>query len=940
MVDIEINLDKTEIIVVRSSKKKSVAVEPLIFGSNKQPLKLLDPSTCTRYLGVWIRANGKNETVLKMIGSDIKAPGANLKGNIMQIMRERGISLKSSGNTDGISESSRPQAYLIETTIASCAIYTKVRGLLRKKNILYLHQVQNRDGSLMTWMDFTRRYRQSDNDRISNWFKILESTIIMDEHRNIDLRLRKKIEISTDGSLVKAGSKDTKGTAAFVTHGIDANFGITVDRTLSSTKTETKAVLLALEAVSYKCKLTLNTDSQAVVSTAQKWLSKDSSLSVRNQLKTSNWCTWNAIKAVISEKRIDLTINKVAAHTDITENEMANKLAKEATALATIGWAYSNKDISYISLCEGVELDLKKKTISLLNFMTTNRAKSKKVANVTFPIVTNKVSTQEGLSVIKAARQNVLATFPLKNNSNKLPLAASGSFSLPLAGSSSPVKVSSKRHTQVSPSVVFTTSKSPKIFNNRPVNKLVFPALTTPTTTTTTIFALQMTAKAKNSKKQQQAVTIAMVALNPFVVSDEIFSKISRAAASPLSDMDGNSSDTSPKMGQDQPLAILSDVVISSRSSPIPVAKQFINSDDLKDWADQMEMESTVPPPVSGAANGSVWENVNGYQRFSGWVASNLVPRATFKIKMALLGSLFQLLPGCIRLKSVSQDAVKLFCVEFASQECLNGATKVAISDEVFLTTLKIAWSSVALRDIPLGTSSDDIKTALGIFGVVTSVKLKPAGLWQYAVVNFKDISSAAAALSNWSVLVKKDSVRILLVANQKEVISSRDAFKAKLVNLPFGCTAFEISDLVSQVDLNHFAVDCKKLPLLPLVAPKISFVGSKSYAKAAVFVVPPGAAAADMELDLGGSPETTTPVLPAVSSVPNTAVESRLNSLEFHLSELFVLIKSLVEPVGALVALVTKLLSTPSAMNVSVKECVDGLAKQNKGLAAVATVI
>ncbi|KAG9291807.1 hypothetical protein G9A89_012092 [Geosiphon pyriformis] len=87
---------------------------------------------------------------------------------------------------------------------------------------------------------------------------------------------------------------------------------------------------------------------------------------------------------------------------------------------------------------------------------------------------------------------------------------------------------------------------------------------------------------------------------------------------------------------------------------------------------------------------------------------------------MALLGSLFQLLSGCIGLKSVSQDAVKLFCVKFASQESLNGATKVAISDEIFLTTLKIAQSSgvvsvfsssllVVLHNISLGTSFDDI---------------------------------------------------------------------------------------------------------------------------------------------------------------------------------------------------------------------------------------
>ncbi|KAG9301584.1 hypothetical protein G9A89_016654 [Geosiphon pyriformis] len=346
-----------------------------------------------------------------------------------------------------------------------------------------------------------------------------------------------------------------------------------------------------------------------------------------------------------------------------------------------------------------------------------------------------------------------------------------------------------------------------------------------------------------------------MVTLNPFVVPDEIFSKIFTAAASPISDMDGNSSSISPKMGQDQPLAVLPDVVLSSRSSPIPVAKQSINPDDLKDWADQMEMEST---------------------------------------------------------------------------ECLNGATKVAIGDEVFLTTLKIVRSSgvasvsypslsVALCDVLLGAFSDDIKSALGIFGVVTSVKLKPAGLWQYAVVNFKDTFSAAAALSNWSVLVRKDSVRILPIANQKEVISSRDAFKAKLVNLPFGCTAFKISNLVFQLS---------------------SLVGAKSYAKAATSVVPPVAAAADMGLAFSTSSKVVVPLLPVASSGSDVAVNARLASLETQLSELSLLIKSIVEPVGSLVALVTMLLSTPPVVAEAIKESVIGLGNQIKAVRAVAFVV
>ncbi|KAG9301609.1 hypothetical protein G9A89_016679 [Geosiphon pyriformis] len=131
-----------------------------------------------------------------------------------------------------------------------------------------------------------------------------------------------------------------------------------------------------------------------------------------------------------------------------------------------------------------------------------------------------------------------------------------------------------------------------------------------------------------------------------------------------------------------------------------------------------------------------------------------------------------------------------------------------------------------------------------------------------------------------------------------------------------------------------------KLLDVAAVTVFKSSFAGSKFYAKAAAFVVFLVAAAADMNLDFGGPPKITILMLPVVSSASNFAVESRLAFLKFHLSELSVLIKFLVESVGALVVLVTKLLSTPPAMNVSVKENVAELAKQNKGLAAVASII
>ncbi|KAG9299076.1 hypothetical protein G9A89_020389 [Geosiphon pyriformis] len=356
MVDIEINLDKTETMVVRPSKRKSLLM--------------------------WIRADKKNETVLKIIGSDIETvygiirkkhitekqmiyifnsvlttvkkkaklsvdfPASTMHhSSLYNLFKIDNIQAKSKitdllvrlnsnnitgmvskirlanlqaqrYNTHGVPESSRPHAHLIETVIASGATYTKVRDLLRKENILYLYQ-----------------------------FKVLESTIIIDEYKNIDVaqcealeihkldtqipddletmqrdsiyihipdtllpQWRREIEISTDGSLVKAGSVEARRAAAFVIHRMEASYSIAVNRTLSSTKTEAKAVLLALEA--------------------------------------------NAIKAVIGEKKIDLTINKVAAHTGVFENEKADKLAKEATAFDTVGWAYNAKNVRDIRTFE------------------------------------------------------------------------------------------------------------------------------------------------------------------------------------------------------------------------------------------------------------------------------------------------------------------------------------------------------------------------------------------------------------------------------------------------------------------------------------------------------------------------------------------------------------------------------------------------------------
>ncbi|KAG9291118.1 hypothetical protein G9A89_012990 [Geosiphon pyriformis] len=421
--------------------------------------------------------------------------------------------------------------------------------------------------------------------------------------------------------------------------------------------------------------------------------------------------------------------------------------------------------------------------------MITTRAKSKKAAPDICSEISNKISTRGVLSVVETTRQNVLEVFPLSSNCDKLPLVVTEATFSFLAGFS-PVKVLLKRHTWISPSVVST---------------LIID----------------------HSEKWGQSLAFAIVTPNLFVVFNKILNEISIASFGMLF-----------KMGLDQPLAVLPNVVSSSRLLLVLKAKQSspVGSPVLENWTDQIETESSFSL-VSGATSSGAWEIITSHQKFA--------------------------------------DAV--FLVELTSS--------------VYLATLKIVKSLmisesgspsavVVLYDVPLGVFAANIKTALSVFGMVIYVVLKSASIWQYVVVHFKKLDSAMLALNHWSVLVGRDSVRIFLLVNQNKTILSYDKFKAKLVNLPPGCTVFEISNMIFQA-LKMF---------------KPCFVGFLSYAKA--FALP---VMSEFFLLVASAP----PV-----AVVDPAVGSRLNSLEKQISDLAALVKSIVEPIGSLIVLVSCLLN------------------------------
>ncbi|KAG9297357.1 hypothetical protein G9A89_009441 [Geosiphon pyriformis] len=415
-----------------------------------------------------------------------------------------------------------------------------------------------------------------------------------------------------------------------------------------------------------------------------------------------------------------------------------------------------------------------------------------------------------------------------------------------------------------------------------------------------------------NHRSRLQLLASAIITPNLFVVPNEILDEISIASSSMLS-----------KMGLDQLLAVLPNVVSFDKSLPVLEAKQSppVGSSVLENWADQIKTKSSSPL-ISGATFG---------------VASILVPSATFKIKLAYVKAVFQSVHGFLGAKSVSKDNVKLFCVKFASQTSLNAAFLVKPTSSIRLATLKIAkslvvsesgslFTAIVLHDMPLGVSAADIKTVLSVFGMVTHVVLKPTGIWQYVMIHFEKLDSAI--------------VRILLLVNQNETILSRDRFKTKLIGgwscfiswSPDSgyCLRFTLVMFGFQADLDlavaktstlrkcyiwweipncqcyfqcqetdHLAVDCKVALSSFFMASKVFkpyFVGSLSYAKVSA---PP--VMSEFSLLVA----STLPV-----AVVNLAVGFRLDSLEKQVSDLAALIKSIVESIGSLVVLVFYLLN------------------------------
>ncbi|KAG9305077.1 hypothetical protein G9A89_007717 [Geosiphon pyriformis] len=149
----------------------------------------------------------------------------------------------------------------------------------------------------------------------------------------------------------------------------------------------------------------------------------------------------------------------------------------------------------------------------------------------------------------------------------------------------------------------------------------------------------------------------------------------------------------------------------------------------------------------------------------------------------------------------------------FTSESGLMKATEKTTGANIMVNTdLKRSSGqsdrAVVVKEIPIRTSAEAVRTALSEFGVNKAIKMQLIGLWQKAIVEFKQSDQADLATAEWSILIGKDAVCVARANSDKEAWDVRDQHRVLLYTLPMETTAHNIWDFVRSVGEKTCIID------------------------------------------------------------------------------------------------------------------------------------
>jgi len=231
-------------------------------------------------------------------------------------------------------------------------------------------------------------------------------------------------------------------------------------------------------------------------------------------------------------------------------------------------------------------------------------------------------------------------------------------------------------------------------------------------------------------------------------------------------------------------------------------------------YADNLSLHSSIHNPENWnpknqfqQTSSSEWEIVTSTKRHRAWIAEQALPEKDTKTNIKYVNSHFHQMQGFIRSKSITYDKLKYICLEFSSLKALNNAANIEINKTHITNVSPIPPSTtkpeltVALRDVPIGTTQEQIQATMSKFGQITKINQRIISKWLYTTVQYETEAAAKSAIEEWSTLLGTDRIRILPLLDQPTILEQRDAHTAKLVNLPYDTTAYELEDMIQSIN-------------------------------------------------------------------------------------------------------------------------------------------
>jgi hypothetical protein len=144
----------------------------------------------------------------------------------------------------------------------------------------------------------------------------------------------------------------------------------------------------------------------------------------------------------------------------------------------------------------------------------------------------------------------------------------------------------------------------------------------------------------------------------------------------------------------------------------------------------------------------------------------------------------------------------EMFKVTFTSEEATNKAQEKATQLGIVTSTnhptqQNQSERTIIVKEIPLGTSKEEIKASFEEYGEIEEITWSLVGLWQKAHILYKSTDSLIGVDTQWSAMIGKDSVRIVTATNTAEKLKTQAQFTLKLTQLPQGTTAYDIGTYI-----------------------------------------------------------------------------------------------------------------------------------------------